>query len=228
MTKRDKPLVPYIPALRFHWLTPLYDLVLRWVLRESAFKRRLVEQALIKDGHKVLDVGCGTGTLAILTKRLHPGAEVIGLDGDPQILQVAERKAAKAGANVRFTCGMAFDLPYPENSFDRALSSLLFHHLTRENKVRALNEAFRVLRPGGQLHIADWGRPQNRFLRGAFVLVQTLDGFKTTADSVTGILVDLLQEAGFAGPEETTQYVTVLGTLALYRARKCGSEFPGK
>ena len=218
--KTEKHPAPYIPALGFHWLTPLYDPLLRWTLRESVFKCRLVEQARIEGGHRVLDLGCGTGTLTLLIKRLHPGAEVFGLDGDAKVLQVAEVKAAKAGLEVTFVRGIAFDLPYADNSFERVLSSLLFHHLTRENKVRALREAFRVLRPGGQLHIADWGRPQNGFMRGAFLLVQMLDGFRTTADNVAGMLPHLFGEAGFVDVEQTTRYGTILGTLALYQAKK--------
>ena len=225
MMKMEKHRTPYIPALRFHWLTPLYDPLLRWMLRESVFKRHLVAQARIDSGHRVLDLGCGTGTLTVLIKRLHPGAEVSGLDGDAKVLEVAEAKAAKAGLKVTFVHGMAFDLPYADNSFDRILSSLLFHHLTRENKVRALREVFRVLRPGGQLHVADWGRPQNGLMRGAFLLVQMLDGFRTTADNVAGMLPDLFREAGFVDAEQRTRYGTVFGTLALYHSKKSEPEF---
>jgi SAM-dependent methyltransferase len=117
---------------------------------------------------------------------------------------------------------MAFELPYSDDSFDRVLSSLLFHHLTRENKIRTLTEVFRVLRPSGELHVADWGKAQNAFMRIAFLLVQALDGFNTTADNVSGILPDLFRSAGFEEVQQSTRYSTIFGTLSLYRARKPG------
>lgn len=210
----------YIPALKYEWLTPLYDPLIRWTLRESTFKRQLVKQAGIERGHRVLDLGCGTGTLALLIKSHHPKADVFGLDADPKVLEVARAKAAKGGLNVRFDHGMAFELPYPDMSFDRVISSLLFHHLTRENKERTLKEVFRVLRRGGELHVADWGKAQNRLMRTAFLLVQMLDGFETTADNVSGLLPELFRAAGFEDVREPARYMTIVGTLCLYSARK--------
>ena len=213
---RDK----YIPALRYDWLTPLYDPLIRWTLREFTFKRGLLKQAGIERGYQVLDLGCGTGTLALLIKSYHPKADVFGFDADPKVLEVARAKAAKAGLNIRLDHGMAFELPYPDASFDRVISSLLFHHLTRGNKERTLKEIFRVLRRGGELHVADWGKAQNKLMRTAFLFVQMLDGFETTADNVSGLLPELFRAAGFEGIQEPTRYMTIVGTLSLYRARK--------
>jgi ubiquinone/menaquinone biosynthesis C-methylase UbiE len=137
-----------------------------------------MKQARIEGGNRVLDLGCGTGTLTLLIKSYHSKADVLGLDADPKVLEVARAKAAKAGLNVRLDHGMAFELPYPDASFDRVVSSLMFHHLTRENKERTLKEVFRVLRPSGELHVADYGKAQNKLMRVAFLLVQMLDGFE--------------------------------------------------
>lgn len=210
----------YIPALKYDWLTPLYDPLIRWTLRESTFKRHLVKQAGIKKSHRVLDLGCSTGTLALLIKSHHPKADVFGLDADPKVLAVARAKAARAGLNVRLDHGMAFELPYSHGSFDRVISSLMFHHLTRENKERTLREVFRVLRRGGELHVADWGKAQNWPMRVAFLLVQMLDGFETMADNVSGLLPELFRMAGFMEVEESARYMTIVGTLSLYRVRK--------
>ena len=212
----------YIPALNYDWLTPLYDPLMRWTLRESTFKRHLLKQAGIERGHRVLDLGCGTGTLTLLIKSHYPKAEVFGLDADPKVLAVARAKAAKAGLIVRLDHGMAFELPYPDASFDRVISSLLFHHLTRENKERTLKEIFRVLRQGGELHVADWGKARNWPMRVAFLLVQMLDGFETTADNVNGLLPEMFRSAGFEEVQETIRYMTIVGTLSLYVARKPG------
>ncbi len=216
----DKNRDEYIPALKYSWLTSLYDPILRWTLRESTFKRQLVEQARIGRGDRVLDLGCGTATLSLLVKRAHPEAEVVGLDGDIKVLQIARAKAAHAGLEIALDHGMAFELPYPDNYFDCVLSSLLFHHLTLENKNRTLKEGFRVLRPRGEFHIADWGKAQNNFMRIAFLLVQMLDGFKTTADNVQGRLPELFRTAGFEAVQEASRYMTIVGTLSLYWARK--------
>jgi len=212
----------YIPALNYDWLTPLYDPLVRWTLRESTFKRHLVKQAGIERGYQVLDLGCGTGMLTLLIKSHYPKAEVFGLDADPKVLAVARAKAAKAGLIVRLDHGMAFELPYPDASFDRVISSLLFHHLTRENKERTLKEIFRVLRQGGELHVADWGKARNWPMRVAFLLVQMLDGFETTADNVNGLLPEMFRSAGFEEVQETIRYMTIVGTLSLYVARKPG------
>lgn len=216
----DKNRNQYIPALKYDWLTPLYDPLLKWTMGEFAFKRQLVRQAGIEKGNRVLDLGCGTATLTLLIKKTHPEAKVVGLDGDLKVLEIAKAKAVKTGLKIALDRGMAFELPYPDNSFDRVLSSLVFHHLTRDNKVRTLREVFRVLKPGGELHVADWGKPQNTLMRVAFLLVQMLDGFNTTADSVNGLLPELFSQAGFEDTQQTDRHITLFGTLALYRARK--------
>lgn len=208
----------YIPALKYNWLTSLYDPLMRRL--ESTFQLQLVKQAQIASGHRVLDLGCGTVTLTLLIKQTQPDAAVVGLDGDPNILEIAKAKAAKAGLLITLEQGMSFDLPYPDNAFDRVLSSLVFHHLTRENKVRTLREIIRVLTPNGELHIADWGKAQNVLMRAAFLSVQMLDGFRTTADNVKGLLPRLLSTAGFEDVQQTVQYSTLLGTLTLLQARK--------
>ncbi|PSB48925.1 methyltransferase type 11 [Cyanosarcina cf. burmensis CCALA 770] len=216
----DKNHNKYIPALKYDLLTPVYDPLLKWTMGEFAFKRQLVRQAGIEKGNRVLDLGCGTATLTLLLKKSHPEAEVVGLDGDPKVLEIAKTKAVKTGLKIALDRGMAFELPYPDRSFDRVLSSLVFHHLTRDNKVRTLKEVFRVLKPGGELHVADWGKPQNTLMRVAFLLVQMLDGFNTTADSVNGLLPELFSQAGFEDIQQTERRMTLFGTLALYRARK--------
>jgi 2-polyprenyl-3-methyl-5-hydroxy-6-metoxy-1,4-benzoquinol methylase len=214
---------PYVPALGFHWLTPIYDIVVRLTTREKLFRSALIEQARIAPGQEVLDLACGTGTLAILAKTHHPRANVTALDGDQNILTIARRKAKQAQVAINFDCGLSFSLPYSSASFDCVLSSLFFHHLSWPDKQRTAGELYRVLRPGGVLHIADWGRAQGILMRGAFCAVQVLDGFANTQDNVDGKLIELFQKAGFSEVSEERTFSTMFGTMSLYRAVKAAS-----
>jgi SAM-dependent methyltransferase len=153
-----------------------------------------------------------------MLEQAQPEARVVGIDGDPEILGLARRKVAEAGRQVQFVEALADDLPFPTGSFDRVVSSLVFHHLDRATKGRALAEARRVLRPGATLHILDWGKAQDPLMRLAYLTVQLLDGFATTADNVRGDLVPLMEEAGFVQVRETERRRTAFGTLSLYRA----------
>lgn len=208
----------YTPALRFHWLTRCYDPVVRAALKEGKLKRLLIEQARIEPGHRVLDLGCGTGTLAIMVKRAHPRAVVVGLDPDPAVLAIARRKIAQAGLDIELREGFGSTAPFEPSSFDRVLSSLVFHHLRTEEKRRTLAKMRELLRPGGELHVADWGQAQNVLMRLAFLPVQLLDGFESTRDNVRGRIVPLMEGVGFSAVAETHREMSLLGTLSLYRA----------
>ncbi len=210
----------YIPALSYDWLTPFYDPVVRLTTRENTFKRALADQARIEANHRVLDLACGTATLTILLKHSQPQAEIIGIDGDAKILESAKEKARKAGFEIQFDKGMSFDLPYRDESFDRVVSSLFFHHLTRENKLKTLVEVKRVLKSNGEFHIADWGLSANSLMKGSSYLIQLLDGFETTADSFNGLLPKLMTDAGFETVEETNNYNSLFGTIRLHKSRK--------
>jgi SAM-dependent methyltransferase len=209
----------YIPALRFRWLTPLYDPLLKWVMREETFKRKLVAQANIQPGMKALDLGCGTGTLTIMLKQNAPGANITGLDGDEEVLTIARTKASQAEVDVEWKNGFAYDLPYPDNSFDVIVSSLVFHHLIREDKVRTFQEIYRVLRPGGRFHMVDFGPPHNLYERVFALFDRWLE---EAEDNAAGRLPGMMQSAGLQRIEETFHSTTVFGSLSMLRAVKEG------
>lgn len=139
-----------------------YDL-LAWLLllgRERVFREKLVHLARLKPGESVLDVGCGTGTLAIAAKR-HVGATgtVHGIDASPEMIARADKKARKAGVEVVFKNGAAQALPFPDAHFDAVLSTLMLHHLPRKARQECACEMRRVLKPGGRVLAVDFGEP---------------------------------------------------------------------
>ena len=206
----------YIPALSFKVLTPLYDTFFKLTMREGRFKGRLVQDANIRSGQRILDLGCGTGTLSIMTKKAHPDSEVIGLDGDPQVLEIARRKAKETGASIQFDEGMAYQLPYPDGSFDRVLSSMVFHHLATQDKERTLAEIYRVLKPDGELHLADFGEPQGFYARSVSSLMRR---FERVDDNINGRLPEMFVKAKFS-VAKTFDFSTLFGTLAFLRGVK--------
>ncbi|MDH3212425.1 MAG: class I SAM-dependent methyltransferase [Myxococcales bacterium] len=204
----------YLPSAGHDWLLPFYDPVLK-LLGEERVKGELIVQAGIRARHRVLDIGCGTGTLAILVKRRHPGAEVVGLDPDPKALARARRKAEAAGVAIRFDEGFANELPHPDASFDRVFSSLMFHHLERDAKLATLRELRRVIAPGGSLHLLDFGPPRSRLDRA---LAHVFHGGDELRDNVEGKIPVFLTDAGFEGANEVGHRTTIFGGLSYWRA----------
>ena len=148
-----------------HSLVRWYDL-LAWVLaggREGALRERMLDRARVTAGERVLDVGCGTGTLAIAaSRRVGAAGEVRGIDASPEMIARARRKAAKARAGATFELATAERLPFPDASFDVTMGTLMLHHLPRATRLECLREMRRVLRPGGRALAVDFGLPTKR------------------------------------------------------------------
>src|SRR5438093_357653 len=144
----------YLPAAGHDWFLPLYDPFVKLLGGDRA-RRALLDQAAIRAGQRILDVGCGTGTLVLLIKRLHPDVDVVGIDPDPKALTRARSKAQREGVTIQLDRGFSDGLPYAAASFDLVFSSLMFHHLPAEEKSPTLREIRRVLKPGGALHFLD-------------------------------------------------------------------------
>ena len=188
--------------------------------RENTFKMALVKQLKISPQQKVLDLACGTGTLAILIKKAFPQTNVYGIDGDTKILNIAKSKAEKAEAKIQFEQRLSFALSYADEFFDSITSSLFFHHLTRENKLKTFLEVKRILKNNGEFHLADWGLPSNFLMKIASRGIELLDGKETTADNFNGALPFLIEEAGFSKIEETASFDTLFGTIRLLKIAK--------
>jgi ubiquinone/menaquinone biosynthesis C-methylase UbiE len=140
----------FLPGMGLHWLLPLYDPLTRLIGLHRT-RRTLLEQAAPRPGDRVLDVGCGTGDLAIEIRKCHPEVEVVALDPDPKALAKARRKSELCGVSIQLDRGFADALPYPAGYFDLVFSSYMFHHLGQEEKRGMLRDVARVLRPGGSL-----------------------------------------------------------------------------
>jgi ubiquinone/menaquinone biosynthesis C-methylase UbiE len=197
------------------WLLPLYD-PLTTLFGLNRARQELLRQAELRPGDRVLDIGCGTGSLVVLAKALCPHVDVVGVDPDDRALARASRKARRAGASITLQRGFSDALDYPDGSFARVLSSFMFHHLGRDEKARTLREVRRVLRADGRLHLLDFGggdsarRP--RFPR--------LHSHHRLTDNDECTMLRLLEEAGFVNPAKTHEHA-VLGGFAravYYRA----------
>lgn len=209
-----------MPALGVHALTRFYDRLIAGALAERSWKKRLVERVAPAPDDIVVDLGCGTGTLAIMLKKACREARVIGIDPDEAMLGPARDKVRSASVEVDLRTGRADRLPLGDGSVTKVVSSLVFHHMQRDTKRAALREAYRVLRPGGRLVLADWAKPHDLLMRLAYLPVQIADGFPNTRDNLQGLLPVLVQEAGFRQVSETYRRRTALGSLAFVEATR--------
>ena len=203
----------YVPAAGKHWRLPFYDLMAK-VMGADAARGPLVRQAEIGAGHRVLEIGCGTGSLLLAVKRAQPDAEVVGLDPDPAALAISRRKADRAGVSFQLDQGFADELPYPDASFDRVLSSFMFHHLSREVKEKTLREVRRVLKPGGRFHMADFGGPGSR---KSFV-AHLIHADRHLKDNAEDRVVTMMREAGLADARVVGRRPSHVGSVVYYQA----------
>ena len=155
----DRAPTPATTGEVLHWAAR-YDLLV-WLLtlgRERRFREKVAGLARLAPGESVLDVGCGTGTLAIEAKRrVGPSGTVYGIDASPEMIARARTKAKKAGADVVFETAVVEALPFQDARFDAILTSLVLHHLPRTARPQCAREMRRVLKPGGRLLAVDLG-----------------------------------------------------------------------
>ena len=203
----------YLPAAGRDWRLALYDPFVK-LLGGDAARRVLLDEAALRPGQRVLDVGCGTGTLATLIKQLHPEVEVVGFDPDPKALARSRRKAARAAVSVQFDQGFGDELPYADASFDRVFSSFMFHHLPAEEKGSTLRAVRRVLKRGGEFYMMDFEGPHG--VHG--LLSRVLHAKKTLLDNVEGRVLTLMRQSGFSDAKNTGRRSMFLGGVAYYRA----------
>jgi demethylmenaquinone methyltransferase/2-methoxy-6-polyprenyl-1,4-benzoquinol methylase/phosphoethanolamine N-methyltransferase len=188
---------------------PYYDLAVN--LTTLGHARRLrkltVDNALIKPGDSVLDVGCGTGEVSLLAKIRTNEGRTYGIDPAPEMIAVARKKAARKKLDIDFRVGVIEALPFSDGSIDVVTSSLMMHHLPEDLKIRGLTEIYRVLKPGGRLLIADFMRPTDSFLNHLFIAFTRHQGLKSGIED----LEKLLKVAGFAQITQLDGNVLIIG-----------------
>lgn len=199
-----------------------YDLLV-WLFtggRERAFRDRMLDHARLRPGETVLDVGCGTGTLAILAgRRVGPTGAVYGVDASPEMVARAARKARRADVPVRFEVGAAQALPFPDGQFDVVLTTLMLHHLPRPGRQQLAREIGRVLKPGGRVLAVDFGEGDRR-RKGLLGRLHRPHGHTKLAD-----MVGLLREAGLAIDESGA---VGMKNLQFVRATAPGDTLPDR
>lgn len=206
----------YIPAFHFRFLTRFYDYIMSHTLKERLMKERLTELVELKEGERLLDLGCGTATLTIMLKLREPRAEITGFDSDKEILEIARRKISEAGVNVALDVGTATNLPYPDAAFNVVVASLMLHHLKTEDKKKALSEIYRVLPMEGRLFVMDLDKPLGFPM---FLISRVIMHLEEASDNVRGFIPLFMSEAGFEVVSLAT-FSTLYGTISIFCARK--------
>jgi len=203
----------YFPAAGCDWALPIYDPLAK-LLGGDAICSAFVERMELAPGQRFLDIGCGTGTLAVLIQQLHPGVAVVGLDPDPRALARAARKAERAGVEVHFDRGFSDQLPYADASFDRVFSNI-FSLLPHEEKETTLGEVRRVLRPGGSFQLVDMVKTPPGF--SFWRLFKRTQRFEFCTEEQ---IFDLMREAGLTDARKTGQYKVWFWSFVSYQASR--------
>ncbi len=210
----------FTPALGYSWLTPLYDTTISLLTREKTWRRRLLGEIAPQPGQRLLDVGCGTGSLAVMLAQAQPMVEIHALDPDPSVLARAQRKAGAAGVRITWHEGfLSDDFVQAQGPFDVITSSLVLHQVAKDEKARIILAMKSALTPAGKLVIADYGFQRTRAMRIAFrATVQALDGVTDTQPNADNILPSLMRSSGFASVAETAVVSTPTGSISIYVA----------
>jgi len=198
MVEVSKSQRTYLPAASYDVFLPFYDLIAK-LLGADLARRTLLDQALLRPGDHVLDIGCGTGTFVSLLKQRYPTVEVIGLDPDPKALARAKRRAEQAALSVRFDQGFADTLEYPAATFDAIFSSFMFHHLEGEVREKTLREVRRVLKPGAVFYLLDFDVSPSGLGHGPFSLIHSS---KRLRDNSESRILSLMDQAGLSDPKK--------------------------
>lgn len=212
----------FVPALGKAGNIDRYDAVVALMTREKRWRGELVRLVAPHAGETIVDIGCGTGTLAIALKAAAPDAIVLGVDPDSAVLAIANAKARDAGTTVQWfeAMGDALDTIEPLRGCDKIVSSLVLHQCPMEVKEAIVGQMWRLLKPQGELFIADYGEQRTLLMRTLFRQVQMIDGFDLTEPNARGCIPKILAAAGFRHADEVRVIQTPTGSISLYRGQR--------
>jgi ubiquinone/menaquinone biosynthesis C-methylase UbiE len=195
----------------------LYDPVIA-LTRERLWRSVVAMYVAPRAGDVVADIGCGTGSLAVLLGRAAPRARIIGVDPDPTVLDIARSKAAAAGITVDWRDGMGDELADSLGlaCIDTIVSSLVLHQCSLEMKTATLASMREALRHDGRVVVADFGEQRSVLMRLLFCVVQLADGREHTRTNADGVLPDLMVAAGFREVREAETVATASGSISIY------------
>jgi ubiquinone/menaquinone biosynthesis C-methylase UbiE len=206
----------FVPALGFHWLTALYDPLIRRWGAATRMRASVIDALELQPGMRILELGAGPGRLAIQIKRAHPDVTVEAVDIDTRMIARARKNASTAGVEVEFREGDMTRGSNLESGYDRVYSTMTFHHLAPDAKHEALDTARGVLARGGRFVVADFTRPRDPLQWALFAWIQQpLDGFTNTRPHRDGRFERAIQSA-FTRVRSTAVARTIAGTIETF------------
>lgn len=212
----------FVPAAGRAWLTRFYDAAIAVFAREQLLRGGVIEAIKIEgiDSPRILELGCGTGSLSLALAESLKGASITGLDLDPVALSIAQRKSG--AEQVEWLTGNVLDEPPAPGTWDCVVISLVLHHLKPADQPVALRQALAALRPGGTFHVVDFAPPQNRIAKLGWPILQRIDGVENTTPLGDGALPGMIDESDLQDRALIQRYNTIFGTNEQYRATKAG------
>jgi ubiquinone/menaquinone biosynthesis C-methylase UbiE len=191
-----EPKYRYIPSVPFHILTRIDHIICSVFGLGKKFKQSVLSSVAIPKNAVIVDIGCGTGIFLEIAKKIYPDVNLIGIDPDKQSLEIARNRLKRIEGKIDFIGAFAESLPLQDNSTDICFSTLMLHHVPDEIKLKALKEMHRILKSGGKVVIADFGKSDSWLIRKILVLfffekLEYIDG------NFRGSILKYLEECGF-------------------------------
>ncbi len=203
-------------GITINWMARIYDPLTNLLGLGKNFMKLVSESIKFKENDRILDAGCGTGTLLIeIRKKIGKKCELIGIDPSEKLIKVARNKSKNL--NIKFKEGLIENIKFKNNYFDTVLSTLVFHHLPTELKKKGLKEIKRVLKPKGRLLIVDVGKPENLYSRLVAFFLKWYECFDS---NLRGELINLLKETGFKDVKIIKNKLRIMGMINFISAKK--------